>query len=107
MAGTPVKDINGYVIFSDKSINFYSASIRIADQQANFSGKVTLDTSEPVFNLKVKTDRFDLAKVLPNVPLKGPLSFKGTVAGTMAKPSVMGAGRSKTRRAGGAIMFRT
>lgn len=83
-----VRDGQGLVTFTDKNIYFFDASAKLNNQPVELRGKMTVNASEPVFDLRVKSSGFEPSVIWTQSPLHGPVAFTAEVKGTMARPVV-------------------
>lgn len=90
IATVPVREARGIISFTDKSVRFFGSTAKVNNQAVQLGGQIRTDTIEPVLNLTVSAQQFDVAAIIPDAPVSGPLKFTATVTGTFAQPAVYG-----------------
>ncbi|MCX7780162.1 MAG: translocation/assembly module TamB domain-containing protein [Negativicutes bacterium] len=88
--GLAVTDGRGLITFTDTFVYLLGAEAKLAAQPLKLSGKVALNTSEPVFDLTVSSPGFDPGVLPGSGGLRGAVAFSARLAGTLSRPVVSG-----------------
>lgn len=88
--GIAVQGAAGIFTFNEKNLYLLGGRAKIAGQPVEGRGRVTINTSEPVFDLYVKSPGFDPAALQTGLPLAGAIAFDAHVAGTVSNPLLTG-----------------
>ncbi|TWH45345.1 translocation/assembly module TamB domain-containing protein [Sporomusa sp. KB1] len=88
VAGIPVEQAQGDVMFSNESVYILGSHALVASQPVTMFGKIGIAGDQPVFDLRVGSPGFDPGAINGNLPVTGIVKFDATVAGTLRDPVV-------------------
>jgi translocation and assembly module TamB len=87
--GLPVKELSGLVTFTHKNVYLFTNG-KVFDQPVSIKGSIAIAGSQPILNLAVASPAFEPSILDAAIPLRGPVAFEATVAGTAVNPVVKG-----------------
>lgn len=85
----PIHQVKGSMAFNNKGMYVF-AKAAVFEQPLEVRGGIRIDTAQPLLNLKVSSESFDLREMKKNIPVNGKIAFEADVTGIAANPIVQG-----------------
>ncbi|MBP2645305.1 MAG: hypothetical protein H6Q75_745 [Firmicutes bacterium] len=82
LEGTPVREMQGNIAFTDKSLTLAAVSAKVKEQPLAVSGEINFSNIVPEVSLNVTSDSFD-SRVLGESDFSGVVSFSAVVNGSV------------------------
>lgn len=85
----PVRGINGLVTFTNRDIYIFTKA-KVYEQPITAQGRISLNTGDPVLNLRVSSQGFDPTIVRSGIGVSGLISFDANVIGAASGLTIDG-----------------
>lgn len=95
-----LRNAAGLIGFTHQNLYLYGTDEEIAGQKIHTSGKITLNTDQPVFNLHITAEQFNPAAIKPEILLQGSVAFDVQLTGTADQPVIDGSMALNTGKIG-------